>query len=103
MAATARRSCSGRSRVGTTTLTVGALAAMAVPAQVAVGQQQRPGGDRGEQAVAAAQLAPPLLVDLERDPAAAEAHRVAGQGVAGGELDPAVADEAELAGGRGPP
>ena len=49
-----------------------------------------------------AQLAAPLLVDLERDPAAAEAHRVAGQGVAGAELDPAVADEAELAGGRGP-
>ena len=45
---------------------------------------------------------PPLLVDGERDPAGSEPHRVAGQGVAGAELDPAVADEAEFAGGRGP-
>src|ERR671912_2883181 len=103
MAVTARRSSSGRSGVGTTTLTAGVSAAMAAPAQVAVGQQQGPGRDGGEHAVAAAQLAPPLLVDPERDPAAAEAHRVAGQGVAGAELDPAVADEAELTGGHRPP
>src|SRR4029453_19490061 len=103
MAVTARRSSSGRSRVGTTTLTLGCSAATAVSAQVPVAQQQGPGRGQGEQAVAAAQMAAPLLVDPERHPAGAEPHRVAGQGVAGAELDPAVANEAQLAARPPPP
>src|SRR5919108_5526156 len=100
MAATARRSSSGRSRVGTTTLT-GGRGASAGPTEVPVAEQERPGPAEGEQPVGAAHLAAPLLVEAQRHPALVEAHGVAGEGVDVAELDPAVADEAELAvGGR---